>query len=78
MRIKIEMKIVINIHLIRIKPKHHSASPRPQLMSEGGRGDQVSGKQLQPGGFQPFRPTPLNNNPNPGKEIMMMMMMTGR
>merc|ERR1712088_1139655 len=53
--------------LIRIKPKHHSASPRPQLMSEGGRGDQVSGKQLQPGGFQPFRPTPLNNNPNPGK-----------
>merc|ERR1712088_123603 len=53
--------------LIRIKPKHHSASPRPQLMSEGGRGDQVSGKQLQPGGFQPFRPTPPNNNPNPGK-----------
>merc|ERR1712223_1475801 len=48
--------------LIRIKPKHHSASPRPQLMSEGGRGDQVSGKQLQPGGFQPFRPTPLDNN----------------
>ena len=44
-------------------------------MSEGGRGDQVSGKQLQPGGFQPFRPTPLNNNPNPGKEIMMMIMM---
>ena len=35
----------------------------------------MSAKQLQPGGFQPFRPTPLNNNPNPGKETMMMMMM---
>merc|ERR1719219_2453725 len=49
--------------LIRIKPKHHSASPRPQLMSDGQRG-QVKGKQLHSGGFQPFRP-PMN--PNPGK-----------
>ena len=47
----------------RIKPKHHSASPRPQLMSDGQRG-QVKGKQLHSGGFQPFRP-PMN--PNPGK-----------
>lgn len=49
--------------LIRIKPKHHSAFPRPQLMSDGQRG-QVKGKQLHSGGFQPFRP-PMN--PNPGK-----------
>ena len=49
--------------MLRIKPKHHSASPRPQLMSDGQRG-QVKGKQLHSGGFQPFRP-PMN--PNPGK-----------
>ena len=48
----------------RIKPKHHSASPRPQLMSDGQRG-QVKGKQLHSGGFQPFRPT--MSNPNPGR-----------
>merc|ERR1712018_93710 len=53
--------------LIRIKPKHHSASPRPQLMSDGQRGGQVKGKQLHSGGFQPFRPQPNPINPNPGK-----------
>ena len=60
----------------RIKPKHHSASPRPQLMSDGQRGGQMSdgqrggqvkGKQLHSGGFQPFRPQPNPTNPNPGK-----------